>query len=474
MTKRAQSKLWRLQDWDDGSRRSYAEPTVVNPEPNPVPVFPRVASVWIGSPHNYDLATYQQGAAQFDLVFWTLWETWGQGRAVSFAQACANAKALNPNLKIYQYVNPYDILLLDFPNLNPLLISTADAQNWWLRDSYPSGPRVYSSTYNANIVNTRADIPNKLNGQSCAEWIMSTYSRDMFINGVYSSQFGRPQANPSLDGLFYDNILMVSFFNGDYDCNGTLDNSNDLAQSQKFREGYAAGADAYRAALPSKNLTGNLNFMYLVTYNPWGLPIPEPVYNKKFDFGLYEHFCGTSYSAETWGTPAIMLQAAKVHADMLIDPFSQVLHVNRLYTLTSTNFQDFRHGICAALCATDGYITYCDVAQDNYGSTTGFNRTAQWFDEYDNAGTQKYYLGSAIDARISTTWTQGVYRRRFANGWVLWNPKGNGTQTLSLGQTMRKIQGRSGYSDTAVNNGATVTSVTLQDRDGLVLLNGIA
>jgi hypothetical protein len=37
---------------------------------------------------------------------------------------------------------------------------------------------------------------------------------------------------------------------------------------------------------------------------------------------------------------------------------------------------------------------------------------------------------------------------------------------------MRKLQGRSGFSDTTVNNGAQVTSVTLQDRDGLVLLKG--
>jgi hypothetical protein len=65
-----------------------------------------------------------------------------------------------------------------------------------------------------------------------------------------------------------------------------------------------------------------------------------------------------------------------------------------------------------------------------------------------------------------------VYRRRFQNGWVLWNPRGNGVRTVSLGQTMRKLQGRSGFSDTTVNNGAQVTSVTLQDRDGLVLLKG--
>jgi hypothetical protein len=54
---------------------------------------------------------------------------------------------------------------------------------------------------------------------------------------------------------------------------------------------------------------------------------------------------------------------------------------------------------------------------------------------------------------------------------ILLNPKGNGARTIDLGGTYEKIAGRAGYSDTSVNNGAAVTSVTLQDRDGLVLLN---
>jgi hypothetical protein len=58
---------------------------------------------------------------------------------------------------------------------------------------------------------------------------------------------------------------------------------------------------------------------------------------------------------------------------------------------------------------------------------------------------------------------------------VLWNPKGNGVRTVNVGGLVSPA-GRTGLKhiagkqDPAVNNGRVVTSVTLQDRDGVILL----
>ena len=112
-----------------------------------------------------------------------------------------------------------------------------------------------------------------------------------------------------------------------------------------------------------------------------------------------------------------------------------------------------------------------DTRFDTFSETTGADGVLKWYDEFDAGGVGRYYLGREVDQRQKDSWSSGVWRRRFENGWVLWNPERNGVRTVSLGQSMRKLQGRTGYSDTAVNNGATLTSVTLQDRDGLVLLN---
>jgi hypothetical protein len=149
-----------------------------------------------------------------------------------------------------------------------------------------------------------------------------------------------------------------------------------------------------------------------------------------------------------------------------------VTYSTRRYNLTSTNFQDCRYALAGQLCASNGYVQYSDTGGDNAsGSRAPFEGPTKWWDEYGNYGTlPRYYLGTAEDPVVTAPWASGVYRRRFQNGWVLWNPRGNGVRTVNLGQTMRKLQGRSGFSDTTVNNGAQVTSVTLQDRDGLFLL----
>jgi hypothetical protein len=83
-----------------------------------------------------------------------------------------------------------------------------------------------------------------------------------------------------------------------------------------------------------------------------------------------------------------------------------------------------------------------------------------WFDEFD------FDLGLPVQTRRNAAWSQGVWRRDFENGIVLVNPRGNGSRTVSLGGSFRKL---SGSQDPSVNNGAQVTSVTLADRDGIIL-----
>jgi hypothetical protein len=60
-----------------------------------------------------------------------------------------------------------------------------------------------------------------------------------------------------------------------------------------------------------------------------------------------------------------------------------------------------------------------------------------------------------------------VWRRDFDNGIALVNPKGNGTQTVTLETAFVKLKGTQ---DPATNNGQTVTTVTLKDRDGIILM----
>jgi len=65
--------------------------------------------------------------------------------------------------------------------------------------------------------------------------------------------------------------------------------------------------------------------------------------------------------------------------------------------------------------------------------------------------------------------------REFRNGVVLWNPKGNGTRTVTVSGLVSPsghtgLKHIAGKQDTVTNNGAVATTVTLRDRDGVILL----
>ncbi len=438
--------------------------------PSTLPLFPRVASIWNGGPQNYELASFQAGAATFDLVMFGIWENWGIGRSMSFAQACANIKALNPDTQIYQYQMSEAPIYVSAPTaLNPVLYNAINnsSRNWWVRNPWPSGPISADVGFGASHANVTDLAANPLNGQIYHEWLLGTYFRDMFVLGS-GTWAGTAPANPHIDGLFLDNVWLGPQSNGDWNCDGVIESKNSIPVSESWRRGYKRAANAFKASMPSLKILAN-STQLTMTNAPASITYPEPIMTGAYDGGLLELIVGEPWSEENFRTGTVLLQAMAKHATFHSDLTLQIVNGWRASKFPTTNFQDFRHLFALVLCGSDGYVAYSDG--QTFGSSNGSDLTAKRFDEYDNAGAQRQYLGAAVEAKSTGAWTQGVFRRRFANGWVLWNPRGNGVRTVSLGQSMKKIQGRSGFSDTTVNNGATVTSVTLQDRDGLVLLN---
>ncbi len=87
-----------------------------------------------------------------------------------------------------------------------------------------------------------------------------------------------------------------------------------------------------------------------------------------------------------------------------------------------------------------------------------------WFDEYDDGGIGKGYLGQPSGAAYSVG--SNVWRRDFTGGIALVNPD-TVARTVTLGGTFRKIKGTQAP---ALNDGSLVTQVTLPARDGIVLL----
>src|SRR5262249_29107787 len=102
-----------------------------------------------------------------------------------------------------------------------------------------------------------------------------------------------------------------------------------------------------------------------------------------------------------------------------------------------------------------------------FGMTLGGDHnTRWWYDEYDGGDgiRRRGYLGQPLGAPIVLA--NGLYRREFTNGIVL-NNSSIGTQTIQLGGTFKKLRGSQ---NPTLNNGASVTSVTIPAHDGIILL----
>jgi hypothetical protein len=121
------------------------------------------------------------------------------------------------------------------------------------------------------------------------------------------------------------------------------------------------------------------------------------------------------------------------------------------------------------------------LLRDGYWSPMGADYgELAYYDELDGGGLGRGYLGRPVvsdpaadrvaapyDAGIGTV-APNVVRRDFENGIVL-NNAGTETQTIELGARFRKLRGNQ---DPKVNDGSTVTSVTLPGHDGLILVIG--
>jgi hypothetical protein len=204
--------------------------------------------------------------------------------------------------------------------------------------------------------------------------------------------------------------------------------------------------------------------------------------------GDFEHAIGKTYSIEYYGGSLIMQQwyqtAMSNFGGSKLVLFSQGnVQANGSDPLTfnasaqpatySPAYQGMRYGITAALMNNGYYFADAGV----YDEETTTNR--RWFDEYDNAGAGVGYLGQPVAGSTGNpqtgAWSNGVWMREFANGVVLWNPKGNGVKTVNVASLVSPsghtgLKHIAGTQNPTVNNGQAATSVTLQDRDGVILL----
>jgi hypothetical protein len=331
------------------------------------------------------------------------------------------------------------------------------------------------------------------------EWA-AKYVDDLFHLGRYSGT----SAAPSLDGFFLDNVLIDpscgegNLANGDWTRTGSTQAHNAPSTYSALMTGQKSFYTYLAGAWPGSQQLGNAGTSFGIAvagyYSGTDATLNSQILagtatlSGVIDGGDLEHVIGKTYSIEYYGGSAALqqwYQTAMINyggARLMI--FSQgSVQANGSDPLTfnssgqpatySPAWQGARYGITAALM-NNGYY-FADVG--TYDEETTANRL--WFDEYDNAGAGVGYLGQPVAGAAGNpqkgAWSKGVWMRQFSKGVVLWNPKGNGAQTVDVSGLVSPsghtgLKHIAGKQSPAVNSGLAATSVTLQDRDGVILL----
>jgi hypothetical protein len=391
------------------------------------PPFPRLAAYLIGN-QNYQDPAVQQQLARGSIAIISAYPGWGAGTGTTLQQAIQKVKTINPNTLVFQYLNNNEISTNRSANAPfASLYAKLDSMNWYLYENGGSGTIVNSWFPGAYELNNTLFVPTDSNGDTWVSWYAKWAVQ----------QYSVP--NPSLDGFFLDNTFWKPRVDGDYNRDGTTDSASNPTTATWWRLGTRKHLDTMRQLMPGKFQVGNLD---------WDSPAAVfPELNQQLNGGLMEGMIGYSWSDETWGGWTTMMQGyRKVIAAMAAPKLGMFAQIG-----SATDYQSFRYGLASCLM-DNGYYVF---------STSGTYGDAPDFDEY-NAN-----LGNAISAPQTAAWQHGVYRRDFDNGIALVNPKGNGAQTVQLETSYKRLLGTQAP---GVNNGQTVTSVTLQDRDGIILM----
>ena len=402
------------------------------------PNFPRLGGVLISSPHNYEDSAYQAQIGRLNVVMINTWQGWRgySGNVTTLDAVVKNLKAINPSIKVFNYsmleqVGAGQGSVQGYKDQ----FQKVTAMNWWVYNNGVSGTRALS-TWQGSYgpfyeVNLTSFAPVDANGDLWTDWFAK------WVN----TNFLAP--SPSLDGIYTDSVSWYPFSASDSDWNrdGTVDATKGATTAQWYRLGYRHYFDKVNALAPGRMQIANLA--------NWGDPNSNLTeYSGVLNGGVIEGILGFSWSPENWGSWSAMLKWYRKTMAAVAAPKLVMFHQN---LTPATDYQALRYGLTSCLM-DDGYYAV---------SPNGAYHDVVWYDEFDNN------LGQATSTPPGAAWQNGVYRRDFDKGIALVNPKGNGPQTVTLEAAFRKISGKQAP---GINNGQVVTTVHLNDRDGIILL----
>ena len=408
------------------------------------PEFPRLAALLLSNPKDYDQETYQDQIARLDLAVLGMYNGW-ERNGVTPAGAVAAIKGKNPGILLGNSTT-MAVVPRDPGNTATTYkhdkLSTEVGPNgvgdWWAYDA--AGQHVDSTGGGVNWdVNLTLLTTPDGQGDRWPQWLAKQEHQHVLAGVDFDLWFTSPVAwRPRVDL--------------DWDRDGTTDSRDDLAVRGWWRDGQRAYLDTARATAPGL-------FLMLETDSDLDGSVYPPGADQFTQYQDAAHaawlssLIGDTSSVESdhgWATAMAFYRRVFTN---LLEPRIVVF----AFSVPSTpDYRLFRYALASALM-DDGYFA-ADV--NNYD--------VAWYDEYDLAGTASTkWLGRAVDPPPTAAWQSGVYRRRFEHGVAIVNPAGNGPRTVTLESGYRRF---AGTQDSTTNDGQPAASITLAERDGILLV----
>ena len=359
-------------------------------------------------------ASLRAHAARFDVAIVNLSRSTSASTNASYV---ADMKQRNPSLKVGQYVAVNDVR-----SIYPDLLTAADTANWWLRTA--AGAKIQYWRPDSFEINLTSWATKNAQSQTWSQWLGEKDASLFF------------QAIPGIDFAYTDTVHPVRK-TADWRRVGSDQGWTDAAVQAETRLGYMQYWNQLKLKRPGLKVVANADLAWLASAE----------FKGKLDGVFLTGRMGQSWSVENWGGWAKMMSEYRA---ALANVSSDKFVIFHIYA-APTDYAAMRYGLASSMLE-DGYFALW--------ATSG-SEAAPWYDEYSAA------IGTPSEPPPTTAASNGIWLRRYTNGLVLVNPSTTSSATINVGAGYKRI---SGVQDPVVNNGATVSSVTLGARQGLLLL----
>jgi len=322
----------------------------------------------------------------------------------------------NPDVLILAYVPTVSYNNLYWSDTLHIQLKHGIKNTWWLKDQNGTIQTIWPDTSALNL---------------SSDW--ATYLANFVIDNILSTDLW--------DGIFYDEVGDTISWVGSVDTDINHRSDNPASADDSWKKGYIQLLSQTRANMKPDDL---------IVINGSSTKEYQPFINGR----MFESFPTPWEGDGTWTT--VTNQYLDLETRVRKSPLF-IVNGNTNNTGDQTNYRAVRFGLASTLLG-NGY----------FGFDFGTKSHAQLW-QYDEYGA---FLGDPKGTREDVLFPENkylkksVWERDFSNGKVLVNATDT-IQTVRLDGEYEKLHGTQ---DPIVNNGAIISRVTLNAKDGLLLL----